>query len=693
MTAQRGSGSFDFNVFSVGSSQASVADATAHHRPVPLAVSALPPRAARFTGRTGELARLLSFLDPAATTDLPVLVCSVSGMGGIGKTALALQAAHQALARGWFPGGVLFVDLSGYDEPVTADRAVVALLSALGVRGREVPPESSSRFALYRSLLAERTGPVLLIFDNASDPRQIVPLLPGTERHRVLVTSRDRLVELEALLLDLGLLGPEEAVALMVDALLRRDPDDLRPFTEPGALEELAVLCGGLPLALSIGASLLAKEPQRTVTSLVHELGVHRDRVDLTGLRQLLLSSYRRLPPEPARVLRLLALAPTPEIGTDAAAAMTGLPDRRTAQLLGALAEASLVVPVRGVRLGDERWRFHNLVQDYAASLLPPEAEEGREARRRVLAFYAQRSQAALDWLGARPVDRHRGFDDREHAEAWLKEERPNLVAAAEWAEDEQYAPTALVIAMNVVPYLTGNGYLDDALAVSRTAGLAAHRIGAKDVEARACGALGIVLSSMGRLVEAIEAFTRAGELSQALGDRHREAVSWDNLGIALHEAGRTQEAIDAHTRARDLYEETGDRFREAGVWNNLGIALRDAGRLEEAIDAFSRSRAFMQVVGHTVGEANVWNNLGITLHRAGRIQEAVEALTKAIGLRRDLGDSYGAGNALRNLALALGSTGDSEARCYWEQAAEAYEHADAAAEAAHARFQAEGSR
>ncbi|WP_078622812.1 tetratricopeptide repeat protein [Streptomyces prunicolor] len=692
MTTQRGGGSFDFNVFSGGSTNASVVGKTIHHSSVPLAVSALPPSPAGFTGRAVDLARLLTFLDPHVTTDLPVLVCSVSGLGGIGKTALALQAAHQAVAKGWFPGGAIFVDLRGYDEPVTADQAVVALLSALGVQGRELPPEPSSQFALYRSLLAERS-PVLLIFDNASAPQQITPLLPGRGRHRVLVTSRDRFVELEARLVDLAPLEPKEAVALLTKALHLRDPDDPRPSGEPESLRELALLCGGHPLALSISAAMLARRRNRTVALLVEELSESHDRVDVMGLRQVFRSFYQRLAPELARVLRLLALAPTPETGTAAAAAMTGLPERETGQFLGGLAEASLVVPVRGSWLGEERWRFHNLVRDHAASLTSPEDEEGKSARRRVLAFYAERSQAAFDWLGDWPTDRHNGFDGREHAEVWLKEERPNLVAAAEWAEDEQYAPMSLAIALNVVPYLTENGYLDDALAVSCTARLVAHRSGAKAAEARAWGNLGIVLSSMGRLAEAVEAFTRASALAQTVGNRPSEAVSWDNLGIALHEAGRTEEAIDAHTRARDLYEETGDRFREAGVWNNLGIALRDAGRLEDATDAFVRSRDFMQEVGHTVGEADVWNNLGIILHRTGRTQEAVEALTRAIELRRDLGDSYGEGNALRNLALALSSTDDSAARGCWGQAADAYEHANAVTEAAHARFQAESSR
>lgn len=691
MTVQGGGGSFNFNVFGDSSYGTVVGRNVAHHFAVPQAVASLPPSPAGFTGRSADLARLLAALDPTATTDLPVLVCSVSGLGGVGKTALALQAAHQARAKGWFTGGVLFVDLRGYDEPVAAEQAVVALLNALGVDGRELPPEPSSLFALYRSLLARRPEPVLLILDNASDPSQITPLLPGTGGHRVLVTSRDRLVELEARLVDLGPLGPDEAVAFLANALRLRHPDDPRPAREPDALRELALLCGGLPLALSIAVALLARRPQRSVASLVQELSGPSGRFEAT-LPQVFDSSYQRLAPELARVFRLLALAPTPEIGTDAAAAMTGLPARETVRLLEGLAVASLVVSARGSRLGDERWRFHNLVRDYAASLTPLADEEGKVARSRALDFYAERSRAALDSLSDGTGRSHRGFDDREHALAWLDEERPNLVAAAGWADDEQLARPAVNMGMSLVPYLIENGYFDDALAVSHTARLVAQRNGATGDEAYAWRNLGFVLSSLGRMAETVEAFARACELFQVADDLLGEAASWDDLGIALHETGRMQEAIDAHTRARDLYAQKNDRFLEAGVWNNLGIALRDAGRLAEATDAFVRSGDVMQEYGNKAGEADVCNNLGITLHGTGRTQEAVEAFTKAIALRRDLGDSYGEANALRNLALALSTTDDGAARDHWAQAAEAYERANAATEAAHARSQAEST-
>lgn len=179
------------------------------HGPVPVATAALPAVPAGFTGRDEDLARLFPVLNPAAESELPVVICAVSGLGGIGKTSLALCAAHRAVRDGWFPGGTLFVDFRGYDEdPVTADQAVVALLDGMGVRGSDLPQTVVGQYGLYRRLLAEERRSMLLVLDNASDAGQVMPLVPGTDHHRVLVTSRDRLTELDAQLIDLDVLKP-----------------------------------------------------------------------------------------------------------------------------------------------------------------------------------------------------------------------------------------------------------------------------------------------------------------------------------------------------------------------------------------------------------------------------------------------------------------------------------------------------
>ncbi|MFD3931200.1 tetratricopeptide repeat protein [Streptomyces sp. NPDC058614] len=634
-------------------------------------------------------------------------------MGGIGKTALAIETAHQACTQGWFPGGTLFVDLRGYDDnPVTADQAVLALLDALGVRGPDLPPSAARQYDAYRQLLAERQHRMLLILDNASDPAQFLPLLPGTDRHRVLITSRDRPDALAGVrLIDLETLPPDDSAALITRALHDADERDERPAREPDALRELASLCGHLPLALQIAAAMLRRRRTRGIASLVTEIKQAGDAMaaldhgtrgtDQYGrslvLRPVLETSYRRLPPDQARLLRLLALAPAAETGTDAVAALADLGTEAAVSLLEDLAATYLVTPVFADESpnGSMRWRLHDLVRAFGVGVVAGDAgllEEGEAARGRVLDFYYGWADAADDWLRwfpGRPVPRR--FGGRAEALAWLDGERAGLVAAVGWADGERFAGTAVRLAVCLVEYLDWRRYFDDWVVVGQAALEAAGRSGDSTVEADAWNNLGGALREAGRVAEAVEAHTRARDLYQAAEDTDGEADSWNNLGLALRDAGRVAESIEAHTRARDLHQAAEDRRGEATAWNNLGIALREAGRGVEVVEALTRSRALFQAVGDRHREADAWRNLGIALYEAGRIAEAVEGHGKALEVFREFEDWYGTGDVLHSLALVHESAGrPSEARSCWLQAADAYTRAGDTAKADQARTWAE---
>ncbi|MEV6498319.1 tetratricopeptide repeat protein [Streptomyces prunicolor] len=633
-------------------------------------------------------------------------------MGGIGKTALAVEAAHRARVRGWFPGGTLFVDLRGYDDdPVTADQAVLALLDALGVQGQDLPPTTERQYDVYRKLLAERRERMLLILDNASDPSQYVPLLPGADHHRVLITSRDRSDALPVRLIDLETLAPEESVALVTQALHETDERDERPGREPDALRELADLCGHLPLALQIAAGMLRRRRHRDIASLVTAIRKAGDATvvldngspgtDLYGrslvLRPVLETSYRRLPLDQARLLRLLCLAPGAETGAEAIAALVDLALEPALCLLEELAATHLVTPVRGVEGAAPavRWRVHDLVRGFGAGVVKGDAglwEEGEAARERVLGSYLRWARAADDWLRwlpGRPQPER--FAGRAGALAWLDSERAGLVAAVQWAREEPYADTAVRLSQRLAEYLDWRRSFDDKITVCGAARDAAHRAGNRVGEASAWTSLGIALLDTGRTAEAIDAHTRARDLFQTAGDRHRGAFAWGNLGSALREAGRTEEAIDAHTRTRDLFQAAEDRLREAMSWNNLGITLHKAGRTEEAIEAHTRACDLHRAVGNRHGEAAAWNNLGATLRATGRAEEAVEAYTKALEGLREFDDWYETGRTLYNLALAhQDAARPAEARTHYLQSAAAFTRANAPAEAALAQSRAD---
>ncbi|MEU6748502.1 ATP-binding protein, partial [Spirillospora sp. NPDC046719] len=238
------------------------------------ALSGLPAGSAAFTGREDDLRRVLAPLAPQALpaprsrdTAAPTPVgAAVSGMAGVGKTELAVQTARTALDDGWFPGGVLFVDLFGYDTArrVEPEVALDGWLRALGIPGEHIPPGLQNRSRLFTSVLdtyAREGRRILVVIDNAASHEQAAPLLPADGRTAAIVTSRHRLGMLNMRKVDIGVLPAEDAVTLLRRAMAILDPGDTRIEDHPGDAAAIARLCGGLPLALRIVAALLADEP------------------------------------------------------------------------------------------------------------------------------------------------------------------------------------------------------------------------------------------------------------------------------------------------------------------------------------------------------------------------------------------------------------------------------------------------
>lgn len=320
----------------------------------PVALAQLPPLVTGFSGREGELLQVAGLLDPAADTGA-VVVSAVAGLAGVGKTALAVQAGHAARKQGWFEGGVLFVDLHGYDEsPVRPDQALGELLRALGVAAEHIPDGLEARAALFRSVLAGIHEPLLLIADNASSEAQVRPLLPGEGPHRMVVTSRHTLADLHARLVDVTVLGEDSSVELLDAALRAGRSDDSRIIDESEAAIQLARICGGLPLALQIVASLLKGDPAHGVGELAKELSAERVRLqrlqydDGSGASAPSVAaafelSYRRLDEDTARMFRNLALNPGPDLSTNAAAILVDQPVSQARGILAQLARAHLI--------------------------------------------------------------------------------------------------------------------------------------------------------------------------------------------------------------------------------------------------------------------------------------------------------------------------------------------------------------
>ncbi|WP_311318838.1 helix-turn-helix domain-containing protein [Streptomyces sp. PanSC9] len=326
----------------------------------------LPSAKRNFVGRQEEM-RHLDGLLRGTEQALAVPVAVISGLPGVGKTAVAVQWAHHAVNSGHFRDGQLFVNLQGPGPgtAATPSDVLAGLLRTLGVPADRIPADLDQRAATFRSYLHGRE--MLLVLDNAADAQQIYPLLPGSPGCAVVVTSRSRLPGLmsvaEAATLRLTELCQPEA-ALLLRAII----GDPRADADPGAVDLLADRCGRLPLALVLAGEHIVSRQQRSADALARELKPERARLNLAEgdvvLRDAFATSYRALDEQSARLFRLLGLLPSRLIDADATAATAGVSQDEASRMLRGLASMHLIH-----RQDERHYLMHQLLRTYAADL------------------------------------------------------------------------------------------------------------------------------------------------------------------------------------------------------------------------------------------------------------------------------------------------------------------------------------
>lgn len=355
----------------------------------------LPLDTTRFVNRQQTLTRLDAALpvpsnDATTTVSRPMTVAAIAGAPGVGKTALAVHWAHRV--RRWFTDGDLYVDMRGYGPgpALAVDQALDTFLRALHVPAEQIPADTEGRAALYRSVLTGKR--VLIVVDNVSTVSQVRPLLPATPTCMAIITSRSRLSGLVARegasRMTLDVLTPEESIALLRDSV-----GDDRVNAEPQAASELARRCAYLPLALRIIGERIANSPHLLLADFVTDLALAEHQLDvlavegdeLSDVRAVFSWSYRALPDDAARLLRLLGLHAGSDICAAAAAALAGVSVPRARNLLDQLNAAHLLQnPAR------DRYLLHDLLRAYAKERAEAEesAEQQRRARRRAYDWY-----------------------------------------------------------------------------------------------------------------------------------------------------------------------------------------------------------------------------------------------------------------------------------------------------------------
>ncbi len=666
----------------------------------------LPADVRAFTGRTAELEILDGLLTPPGADDPPVTIALLSGTAGVGKSALAVRWAHRV--RDSFPDGQLHVDLRGYDAdlPVAPADALAWILTALGVRGPEIPLELPERAGRYRSELAGRR--MLVVLDNASSVEQVRPLLPGGGPCLVLITSRDSLPGMVAVhgaeRVNLDLLPLPDAVGLL------RRLIGARVDREPAAAADLARSCARLPLALRIAAELAADRTDVSLTELVAELADQRklDMLDAGGdpraeVRAVFSWSYRHLPADAARAFRLLGLHPGVHVHVDAAAALIDTTVAEARRLLGVLTRASLIHPAGAARYG-----LHDLLREYAAELAAAgdSADERETALTRLFDHYLGGAVEAMNTLY--PTGPAPGDPDR--ARNWIEAERPNLAAVCTYGATHGWPRHAVDVAETMFRYLDAGGPVAEAVTVTTAAVTAARVLGDRPAQARALTGLGRLHRRQGGLDRAAETYRLARALYADLGDRTAAAGVLRELGSVHWRQGHYREAAEHYAQALALYRELADAAGHADALVRLGLVderlghdARAVSRLEPALELFTtlgdrfsvayvesllarldrqperldrvsahlqESLAEVRRAGDRTREAYVLTDLAGVQARLGRLAEAAGHLRQGLVLLRRIGDRASEAETLNDLGQVLQATGDAaEARALHTEA------------------------
>ena len=668
------------------------AEATTRHRPARQAAGGrmqavtprqLPAMPESFTGRAAELAQLDRLLRDRETST-PVVISAVSGMGGIGKTALAVHWAHQA--RDNFSDGELYIDMQGFHpsgRPVTPEAAMVQFLAALGVATDRLPVALPEQAGLYRTLMADRR--MLVLLDNVRDVDQVRPLLPGSPYCRVLITSRSRLS---------GLAVREGAQRIALDNLDLRDAVRLlrrtigaRATEQPGATAALANLCGLHPLALRIAAERVIGGDGAVadaVTALessdrLSSLAVPDD--DSAAIRKVFTWSYQGLDEAERRLFRLLGLHDGPDIALTPCAALGGLGEAECASQLAGLLDAHLVDVAEG-----GRYRLHDLLRLFAYECLMDEEPVGdrTEAAFRIAAWYlasACAARTALDQnlppLLAVPADLPMPpmtFESEAAALAWCDAERANLTATALSAAERGFHEIGWKLPTALFPYFDRGRHFGDWIATHKAAITAAHLAGDREAEGKVTCNLGNAYRPMRRYADASAHYERALELFREVGWIQGTGKALGNLATTHSEAGDYRRGIEVGLAALSVFRELDDKYGVALTLSNLGGAQSAIGQEDEAMESLAQALAAFSALGDRRGMARVQDVLGLAHTRSGRLAEAVPILLESIRTFDEIGDQHEYANALADLAetyLALGQQGDAQ-RCA-SQAAETF--------------------
>ncbi|MBB5913371.1 DNA-binding SARP family transcriptional activator [Nocardia transvalensis] len=613
-------------------------------------VAQLPADIADFTGRDDCVRRMVDCLTNVGGA---VPVCAVAGMGGVGKSTLAVHVAH--LVREHFPDGQLHVDLHGFERRISAADTLGDFLRALGVPEGEIPATAQQRAARFRSRLDGRR--VLVVLDNARDAEQVAPLIPGTPGSAVLITSRSALPELSgAVSVRLDEMSTAEASTLLAHIVGAE-----RVAAEAEAAEAVVRGCGRLPLAVRIVGARLASRPRWTIADVADRFADAPQRLGLLRTGDLAVGSvfqlgYDQLEPQQARAFRLLAVPEVEDLPLPGAAAVLGLDRDEVEYLCESLVDLSLLDATAA-----GRYTHHDLLRLFARELGPLDEAE---ALPRLLDFYlaTTKNVVAVCNPGTRLPEylkstRAQGlsFADGADAQCWLDSERRNLVALFRQAARVGGPALALSadLAWAMAELIDGGPNAQELARALEELLAAALCAGDRGLECRVRVALGSVLTyALARMRTGRDHQRIALSLgSDSAGDARLTAFAAQLLASSTRMGVEIAASLAHAERARRLARRVGDPATECVCLIHAAKTLSDAGRYEESVESAEAGLELARQIGNDALAGMALHELGAALAYRDEFVRAIELCTRAVEFARRSGMRLRVGFALARLA------------------------------------------
>jgi len=600
----------------------------------------LPPLIDRFVGRETERADLIRALSSKSEH---MTLCAIRGMGGMGKSFLAAKVAHDSYENGFFPDGVIWHDT--YDSAPSVVMAHV--LSSLNEASSSSEPEKIRE--TYTAAMKERR--VLIVLDNALSADQVKPLLVEHCSSALLVTSRNKMPALSgrtSQITDLHKMSPADSLDVLQDRAHIGNPDEL------GELEDVATLCGFLPLALSIAGALLSeRELWPSVSSFRSQLQASRldtlaleDSANL-DIRATLLLSYERMEPELRSVFRALSVLGRSSFGSSALAYVL---EREKSAAIGSLNK--LISRSVLERSASGQYVLHDLLRDLAIELLARDEEPAAiDAYRTRTTAYWSKWQEALR-LGsqasasARRGDPHRAITLYEKAQILNSElgDRRGLASSLG----------------GIAAAHAKKGDATKAIEFYERCLTLKVEIGDKRGQAMTLGGIAAAHAKRGDAAKAIEFHEKGLALSVAIGDRKGQASALGGIAAAHAKKGDAAKAIEFYEKALVLNDEIGDKHGQASALGGIAAAHAKKGDAAKAIEFNEQGLALSVEIGNKHGQASALGGIAAAHAKKGDAAKAIEFNERGLALSVEIGDRKGQASALGGIAAAHAKKGDA---------------------------------